>query len=75
MVHYGKEPEGELLIRVSPDDVGEVYGLLESAGLLQRRVFDGLKAYIAENYRDELARYQRRMTAQIPPKNDGEGRV
>jgi len=75
MVHYGKEPEGELLIRVSPDDVGEVYGLLESAGLLQRRVFDGLKGYIAENYRDELARHQRRMTAQIPPKNDGKGRV
>lgn len=71
MVHYGKNPEGELLIRVSPDDVGEVYGLLESAGLLQRRVFDGLKAYIAENYRDELARHQRRMTAQIPT-NKGE---
>ena len=74
MVHFGREPEGELLIRVSPDDVGEVYGLLDSAGLLQRRVFDNLKGYIAENYSDELARYRRRMTAQIPPKNDGEGR-
>lgn len=40
MVHYGKNPEGELLIRVSPDDVGEVYEALQSAGLLQRRTFD-----------------------------------
>lgn len=75
MVHFGREPEGELLIRVSPDDVGEVYGLLNSAGLLQRRVFDGLKGYIADNYREELVRYERRMTAQRPPANDGEGRV
>ncbi len=74
MVHYGKEPEGELLIRVSPDDVGEVYALLDVAGLLQRRVFDGLKRYVAENYREEIARFQRRMTAQIPP-NEREGRV
>lgn len=74
MVHYGKEPEGELLIRVSPDDVGEVYGMLESAGLLQRRVFDGLKGYIAENYREELERHQRRMTAQIPIIGGKEGR-
>ena len=66
MVHYGKNPEGELLIRVSSDDVGEVYGLLDSAGLLQRRVFDGLKRYVAEQFADEMEAYRRRMTAQIP---------
>ena len=66
MVHYGKNPEGELLIRVSPDDVGEVYETLQSAGLLQRRTFDGLKRYVAEQFADELKAYRRRITAQIP---------
>ena len=66
MVHYGKNPEGELLIRVSPDDVGEVYETLQSAGLLQRRTFDGLKRYVAEQFADEMEAYRRSMTAQIP---------
>lgn len=74
MIHYGKNPEGELLIRVSPDDVGEVYEALQSAGLLQRRTFDGLKRYVAEQFADELEAYRRRMTAQIPIIEGKEGR-
>ena len=70
MIHYGKTPDGELNMRVSADDVGEVYGLLESAGLLQRRTFNGLKVYLCENFSDELETYRRRMTAQIPAQSE-----
>ena len=66
MIHYGKEPSGDLDIRVSAEDVGEVYEMLQTAGLLQRRTFDGLKRYVAEQFADELKAYRRRMTAQIP---------
>lgn len=54
MVHYGKEPTGELLIRLSPDEVNEVYQMLLSAQLPQRRAFYGLKAYIEENFREQI---------------------
>lgn len=66
MIHYGKEPSGDLDIRVSAEDVGEVYDVLQTAGLLQRRVFNKLKEYIEKNFKDELEQYRRRMTAQIP---------
>lgn len=46
MIHYGKEPSGDLWIRVPAEDVGELYELLESAGLIQRRTFNGLKEYL-----------------------------
>lgn len=54
MVHYGKEPTGELLIRVSSDEVNDVYQTLLGAGLLQRRTFYGLKAYIEDNYKEQI---------------------
>lgn len=60
MIHYGKEPSGDLEIRVSADDVGEVYSLLESAQLQQRRSFNALKEYISNNYTNELAQYRLR---------------
>lgn len=62
MVHYGKDPSGDLLIRVSPDDVGEVYDALQSVGLLQRRTFDALKRYLAEQFADELKTRSRGQT-------------
>ena len=74
MIHFGKETSGDLNIRVSDDDVGEVYEALESTGLLQRRTFDGLKRYIGEQFADELAAHRRRMTAQIPVVQVGGGR-
>jgi len=66
MIHYGKEPSGDLSIKVSAEDVGEVFEVLQSAGLLQRRTFNGLKDYLIKNFADELEQYRRRMTAQIP---------
>lgn len=40
MIHYGKTPEGDLIIEVSADNVGEVHDMLYSSGLLPRRVLD-----------------------------------
>ena len=54
MVHYGKEPTGELLIRLSPEEMKDIYQMLLSAQLPQRRTFYGLKAYIEENYREQI---------------------
>ena len=71
MIHYGKTPQGDLELRVSADEVGEVLALFTSAGLLQRRTFDGMKQYIACQFADELARHRRRMTAQTPHKEGG----
>lgn len=71
MIHFGKAPSGDLEIKVSADDVGEVYEVLQSAGLLQRRTFDGLKDYLTKNFKAELEKYRRRMTAQIPLNEKG----
>jgi uncharacterized membrane protein YukC len=72
MIHYEKTPDGDLYLKVSAEDVGEVYSLLESAALLQRRTFDGLKTLIKEEFSDELEQYRRRMTAQIPLREEGQ---
>lgn len=71
MIHYEKTPDGDLNLTVSADDVGEVYGLLNSSGLLQRRTFDGLKVYLEANFADDLEKFRRRMTAQIPLREEG----
>lgn len=71
MIYYEKMPDGDLNLRLSAEEVGEVYSMLDSAGLLQRRTFDGLKTYIKKNYADELEKYRRRMTAQIPLREKG----
>ena len=71
MIHYGKTPQGDLDIQVSADNVGEVHNMLYSSGLLPRRVLKDLQQYIEENFADELAAYNRRMTAQIPAGREG----
>ena len=70
MIHYGKEPSGDLSIRVSAEDVGEVFEVLQTAGLLQRRTFNGLQDYLKKNFQEELEQYRRRMTAQIPVREE-----
>lgn len=71
MIHYGKKPSGDLEILVSADNVGEVYETLESAGLLQRRTFNGLKQYIRSEFAHELERHRYCMTAQMPLTDGG----
>ena len=70
MIHYGKEPSGDLDIKVSAEDVGEVFEVLQSAGLLQRRTFNGLQDYLTKNFKAELEQYRSRMTAQIPVREE-----
>jgi len=49
--------KGDLEIRVSPEDVGGIYEVLQSAGLMQRRgEFHGLKKYIEANFDQEIKR-------------------
>lgn len=71
MIHYGKEPSGDLDIKVSAEDVGEVFEVLQTAGLLQRRTFNGLQDYLKKNFQAELEQYRSRMTAQIPLREGG----
>lgn len=54
MLHFGKKPTGELEIIVSGDDVRGVYDALDRSGLLSRRVFDGLKRYLEQEFKGEL---------------------
>ena len=61
MIHFGKEPSGDLQICISPDEVGEIFDLLQTAGLLQRRTFDSLGTYIKKEFATELGQYRRRM--------------
>lgn len=59
MIHYGKEPQtGDLSIIVPPDEVKEIYELINSTTLLQRRTFYGLKAYIEDNYKEQITKKQ-----------------
>ena len=59
MIHYGKEPQtGDLNIIVPPDEVKEIYELINSTTLLQRRTFYRLKAYIEDNYKEQLTKKQ-----------------
>lgn len=61
MIQFGKETSGDLLIRISPDEVGEVLDMVQSASLLQRRAFDPLKTYIKKEFADDLLAYRNRM--------------
>lgn len=64
MIHYGKTPSGELEIRITPEDVGELNSVLLSAGLMQRRTFQGLSSYIAAEFEKELTEYYCRHSEQ-----------
>ena len=56
MIHFGKEPSGTLRIEADGDDVRQLYQVILSAGLEQRRVFHGLKTLIEDEYKDILLR-------------------
>ena len=54
MIHFGKNPQGELEIKATGGDVAEVYELICHADLRQRRTFYPLKHYIEENFKDSI---------------------
>ena len=54
MIHFGKNPQGELEIKATGGDVAEVYELICHADLRQRRTFYALKHCIEENFKDSI---------------------
>ena len=54
MIHFGKNPQGELELKATGGDVAEVYELICHADLRQRRTFYPLKHYIEENFKDSI---------------------
>jgi hypothetical protein len=54
MIHFGKNPQGDLEIKATGGDVAEVYELICHADLRQRRTFYPLKHYIEENFKDSI---------------------
>jgi len=54
MIHFGKNPQGELELKATDGDVAEVYALICQADLRQRRTFYALKHYIEENFKDSI---------------------
>lgn len=53
MLHFGKNPQGELEIRATVKDIGVIYRVLCSAGLPDRSSVYSLRTYIEENFTDE----------------------
>lgn len=58
MIHYGKTLQGELQLMLTGEDVAHLHTMITDAGLEQRRMFYGLKAYIEDEYKDELKKKQ-----------------
>lgn len=58
MIHYGKTPQGELQLMLTGEDVAHLHTMITGTGLEQRRVFYGLKAYIEDEYKDQLTKKQ-----------------
>lgn len=54
MIHYGKTPQGELQLMLAGEDVAHLHAMITGAGLEQRRVFHGLKAYIEDKYKPQI---------------------
>jgi hypothetical protein len=55
MIHYGKHSDGELEIKIPACEVAELWHVIDSAPLIQRRTFHGLQAYIEEQFNKELS--------------------
>lgn len=58
MIYYGKTPQGELKLILTGEDVAHLHTMITGAGLEQRRVFHGLKAYIEDNYKEQITKKQ-----------------
>ena len=53
MLHYGKNPQGDLEIRATAKDIGVIYRALCNAGLPDRGSVFALRTYIEENFSHE----------------------
>jgi hypothetical protein len=50
MLHFGKNPQGELEMRATGDDVLVIYRTICSAGLQERRTLHPVKAMIEREF-------------------------
>ena len=50
MLHFGKNPQGELELRATEDDVLILYRTICSAGLQERRTLHPVKALIEHEF-------------------------
>lgn len=53
MLHYGKNPQGELEIRATAKDIGVIYRAMCNASLPDRGSIHALRAYIEKNFSTE----------------------
>lgn len=54
MIHYGKNPQGELEIKATGRDIGVLYRAISSAHLPERGEIYAIKTYLEENFKGEL---------------------
>ena len=51
MIHFGKNPQGELELRATDDDVLTIYRTICQAGLQERRALYPVKALIEREFK------------------------
>ena len=54
MIHYGKNPKGELEIKATGRDIGVLYRAISAAHLPERGEIYAMKTYLEENFKGEL---------------------
>lgn len=54
MIHFGKNPQGELEIKATGEEVGVLYRAVCAAHLPERGPLYGLKTCIEENFKDSI---------------------
>jgi hypothetical protein len=54
MIHYGKNPQGELEIKATGRDIGVLYRAISAAHLPERGEIYAMKTYLEENFKGEL---------------------
>lgn len=56
MIHYGKNPDGELEIRAGGSDIGVIYRAIAAAHLPERGALYALKTAIERDFREEISK-------------------
>jgi len=54
MIHYGKNPQGDLELRATDSDVLVIYRIICQAGLEERRTLHPVKSMIEREFEDLL---------------------
>lgn len=54
MLHFGRNPQGDLELRATDEHIGVLYRALCNAHLPDRGSVYALRTYIEENFSDEL---------------------